>query len=234
MFDSTRVFNDEFDIAIAAEVANSGFAIEDWFRNGQQLPANAIEDWRKRGPELVERYIKWFESSGYEIWVTPDGQEAIELELNVMFGKVPVHAFIDQVLVGPYGLIVNDLKSGSKKPDGWGQIGLYASCVELAYGIRPLYGSYYMARGFGPRGTEPDKLTYQMGPMPLTAYELSIPYFTEQLEAMQRGVEAEAFVARVSKDCDRCSVAWACRAVGGYGAERHDPTHPEYVPFLAA
>lgn len=227
-FDSNAVFQREFDKAIAADVAKSGFPVEQWFRNGRTLPANAVAEWRTRGPQLVDRFITWYEQSDYEVWVSPDGVPAIELELNPRFGDIDVHMYIDLVLVNRLGLCVVDLKSGSTMPYDLSQLGFYASGIELEYKIRPLYGSHYMARGRGPKGASDDEKTYFQEPRPLTAYRYSVPYYTNQLAMMDRGVSQGVFVADVGQHCDRCSVAHACIAVGGDNAAKYDPSHPAH------
>jgi hypothetical protein len=221
-------FNEAFDAAIAADVESSGFPVSDWFMNGPSKPEAAIDQWRSRGPQLVRNFIEWYERSDYEIWIAPDGRPAIELDLRPTFGDITVQMYVDLVLVSERGLTVLDLKSGSRKPTDWLQPSLYASGIELTYGIRPLYGAYFHAKGYGRAGDPPK---YLVGPMPLTAYELSVDWWTRELARTERAIDAQAFFARVGKDCDVCPVSWACTAVGGVGAERHDPDHPQYTPF---
>lgn len=206
-------FDAAFDVAIEHDVAESGYPVSEWYWNGPAAPETAVTQWRERGPRLAERFVSWYEGSGYRIWITPDGRPAIELHLTVMFGKVPVTMYVDAILVNEYGLTVLDFKTGAGRPHSMRQLGVYASGVELAYGIRPLFGSYYMARGIGKRGTPEDELTYFLPPRPLTAPYLSVEHFTRQFEAMQRGIDAEAYVANVGKHCDRCPVRAHCEAV---------------------
>lgn len=229
-FDSNTVFQAEFDKAIAEQVERSGFPLETWFRNGRSKPVDAVATWRERGPALVDRFIRWYEGSGYRVWITPDGRPAIELELKVMFGEIEVHMFVDLVLQNQLGLTVVDLKSGYQKPGSLQQVAIYACGIELEFGkgFRPLYGTYYHARGSGKRGAPPDELTYFQTPRPLTAYQHSVEFFTQELAMMDRAVEAGIFVARVGEHCERCGVAGACLAVGGDRAAEFDPAHPAH------
>lgn len=204
-----------FAAAVDDDIRSSGYPVEEWFWNGPTNPVKAIADWQEKGPVLVQQFIDWFEGSGYEVWVTPDGRPAIELDLTVMFGSVPVKVVIDAILVNENGLCVWDWKTGAKKPDQWQQQGIYCSAVELAYGIRPLWAAYYMARGYGGTKEHPEKTKYVLGPMPMDGPQFSIQTFTDQFEAMERGINAGAFVARVGADCARCTVADYCPAVGG-------------------
>jgi putative RecB family exonuclease len=231
-FNASDVFNDEFDAAIAAEVASSGFPVERWLPNGREKPETAAGQWRTRGPLLVGNFIRWFEQSGQEVWVTPDGRPAIELELRVMFGEVEVHGFADLITVGQYGLTVIDTKSGSRKPDSLQQLGIYASMIELAYGKdwRPLWGAYFLARGTGPKDTPPEELTYLQPPVPLSEYRYSAEFFTRELALFDQAAASGIFVAKPGPDCRVCPVSYACQAVGGSESYRYDPSDPEYGP----
>lgn len=218
-------FHKSFTEAIADEIAHSGMPVDDWYWSGVSKPQTEVERWGQLGPQVVQNYIDWFESSGYEVWTTPDDLPAIELPLEVKFGDITVRMVIDAVLSKPDHLLVQDSKSGAKQPEsGLQQVGLYACGLELAYGIRPEMGSYFMGRGMGK-----NRDVFLTEPQWLGAYELSIEFFTEQFEAMMRGIEADAFVANVGKQCNRCFVASSCAAVGGSMAYLFDPDHHLYV-----
>jgi hypothetical protein len=224
--DVAAEFNAAFDVAIADLVAESGLPVSEWFKSGVSKPETAIENWRKLGPESVQNFIDWWEGNNYSVWLTPDDRPAIELELDVMFGSVPVKAYIDLVAVNDEHLAVIDSKSGAVVPDSPQQLGFYASMLELKYGIRPLMGAHFMTRGAGR-----NKDIFLTEPRPLSGPELSIEFFTNQLEAMERGRAADGFVARVGKHCGMCDVAQFCAAVGGEYSRLVDPDHRDFVPF---
>ena len=103
--------------------------------------------WLQHGPPMVDRWIEWRSNSGWDFWVTPDGQPAIELGLMVDMADVPVKMGIDRVMVTPEGkIVVLDLKSGSRTPQSDLQLAFYAAGLDLVYGIRPSHGTYWMAR----------------------------------------------------------------------------------------
>lgn len=103
--------------------------------------------WLKHGPLMVDRWIDWRSNSGWEIWRTPEGEPAIELGLMVDMAGVPVKMGIDRVMVTPEGeMVVLDIKSGSRTPQSDLQLAFYAAGLDLAFGIRPSYGTYWMAR----------------------------------------------------------------------------------------
>lgn len=224
--DVAAEFDAAFDVAIADLVAESGLPVSEWFRSGVTLPDTAVETWRKLGPQCVQNFIDFWEQGHYSVWETPDGQAAIELECDVRFGSIPVKAYIDLVAVNDDHLAIIDSKSGAGVPESPQQLGFYACIIELMYGIRPLVGSHFMARGAGR-----NKNIFLTEPRPLSGPELSIEFFTNQLEAMERGRGADAFVARVGKHCGMCDVAQYCAAVGGDLARLVDPDHRDFVPF---
>lgn len=223
-FDVETIFREEFSKALDHDIEKSGFALEDWFRAGTQLPSTSVQWWHERGPGQVQNYIDWFESSGAAVWITPDGQPAIELDLTVMFGQVPVRMVIDQVLVLGGALVVPDLKSSAKVPSSTRQLGIYASGIEMAYGIRPRYGTYFMTRGIEKKG----ETTYFQRPISLDAYEYSIEYFTREFAMVEEGIQRGLYPANPGDGCFRCGVAWACSAVGGSEARTYDSSHPEF------
>ena len=103
--------------------------------------------WLKHGPLMVDRWVDWRSNSGWQIWNTPDGIPAIELGMMVEMAGVPVKMSIDRVMVTPEGeLVVLDIKSGSRTPQSDLQLAFYAAGLDLAYGIRPKFGTYWMAR----------------------------------------------------------------------------------------
>lgn len=224
------VFHDEFTAALEHDEKKSGFELKDWFRSGPQLPATSVQWWREHGPGQVQNYIDWFESSGAAIWITPDGGfnpdgiPAIELDLTVNFGEVAVRVIIDQVLVLGGALVVVDVKSSAKLPSSTRQLGIYASAIELAYGIRPRYGTYFMTRGVEKKG----ETTYFQRPIELSGYEHSVEYLTREFAMVEKGITQDLFPAHPGDNCFRCGVAWACSAVGGSEARNYDKTHPLY------
>src|SRR5262249_50801069 len=117
-------------------------------------------------------------------------------------------------------LVVVDLKSSAKAPESVRQLGIYASGIELAYGVRPKYGAYFLPRD--------ESMKFFQRPVPLTGYEHSVEYLTREFQAFERGREAGVFVAAPGRQCGRCGVAHACLAIGGAKARQYDPAHPHF------
>lgn len=224
-FDVKEVFEHEFEEAVCNEAEKSGFALEDWFYSGRMKPENSVAWWDENGPVLAQRYIDWYEShDDVTVWITPDGKPAIELELRVKFGDTEVVMAIDQVLRMGTALVVTDLKTSAKAPESFRQLGIYACGIELAYGIRPKYGAYFLPR---------DEVPFQR-PVDLSSPQYSIAYFTREFAMFEQGVSEGIFPANPGRSCGRCSVAHACLAVGGAQSRQFDPAHPKHGMKLSA
>lgn len=223
--DIEAVFAEELDRAIDAEIATTGFPVDEWFPAGPRGGHDRTW-WLANGPQAVRNFTTWYDSNpDVHVWITPDGEPAIELELIVEFGEIPVRMFIDLVLEIGSALVVVDLKSGGKQPESLSQLGIYACGLELAYGLdyRPRYGTYYMLRGVG---RDPENKTYFLQPVELTGYEHSVEWWTVQFELLDQAIRQGIFVAHPQESCKRCPVAYACPAVGGDQAFRFDPSLP--------
>jgi hypothetical protein len=105
--------------------------------------------WRWHGIKFVSDFMAWWPKTGMTVFEV-DGKPALESELLVTLGDVPVRAIPDALIVDEYGqLDVLDYKSGRadgvKKKDPY-QLGVYAAAVEVGLGIRPTWGLFYGTR----------------------------------------------------------------------------------------
>jgi putative RecB family exonuclease len=222
-FDVAQVFAAEFDKAVQEEVRKSGFPVAEWFWSGRRSPEEDVAWWHENGPAMVDAFVEWWDHNpDIEIWTTPDGVPAIELPLDVMFGSVPVKMVLDLVLKIGTALVVVDLKTSAKVPVTPRQLGIYASGIELKYGIRPRYGTYFMNRGIGRQ--EPK--TFFQRPVDLGVPQYSAAYLTRELEQFEQGIKAGVFPSNPGDHCGRCGVAYACTAAGGHRARELDPNWP--------
>ena len=106
--------------------------------------------WFNNGIEFVNSWINWKRNSGWKIWETPNGDPAIELGLTPKFDNTLVKLVLDRVMVNPEGeLIILDIKTGRNTPSSDLQLAFYAAGMEQAFGIRPRWGTYWMARQGG-------------------------------------------------------------------------------------
>jgi len=103
--------------------------------------------WFENGKKFLESWIEWRKNSGWKIWESPTGEPGIELVMELEVGGIPFKGAIDRIFVTPEGeLVILDLKTGSRTPQTELQLQVYACMMERAYGIRPKWGCYWMAR----------------------------------------------------------------------------------------
>jgi hypothetical protein len=122
-------------------------AMQQQFRTANKRKPEDKAWWYTNGLEMLKKYQSWRQESDWKIWTAPDGQPAIELNMMVNFGTVPVKMALDRIMQLPDGeLVVLDLKTGSRTPSTTLQLGFYSVGIELTYGVKPKYGSYWMAR----------------------------------------------------------------------------------------
>lgn len=159
--------------------------------------------WLDNGPKMLDFWVQFRETSGYKIYELPDGAKAVETELNTEVGGVNMKGFLDRLMVSPEGeLIVVDIKTSSKAPVTYTQLGTYAILTEKTMGIRPVKGAYWMART--GELTEPVELDH---------------YTENRLATHVKGfniaVENNIFIPQPGFMCGTCSVNHACYAVKG-------------------
>lgn len=134
------------------QIAATGQEPALWRAGGRATKENPDREngdwWAKQGARMVQNWIDWREQShGLQLWVTPEGIPAIELVLNIELEGVPVKMALDRLMVTQSGeLVVVDLKTGSSTPKSSFQLGMYAVGMEMTFGVRPRYGTYWAAR----------------------------------------------------------------------------------------
>lgn len=182
-----------------------------------------IEVWRSMGLQFVQAYIDWRERSPWEIWTTPDGEPAIELDIS---GKLPgcpveIKAFIDRIFWDPVFKKhhIVDLKTSKKPPRSADQFGTYAALVKAKYGIDVGSGVPFMNR------------KASLGkPFDLAEYtpEFVGEIFGKAWADIQEYARTGSWPADTS-DCFLCDVQAACAAVSGPLASLYDPASPGHI-----
>ena len=202
IFDPTTAFTEAWERNF--KDADNGM---EWRAGGRATKAYPNKEdaswWLEAGPKMVDFWTQFRNDSGFTMWQTPDGQPAIETELNQEVGGVPIKAFLDRLMVAPTGeLVIVDIKTSSKEPASLTQLGIYAILVEKTFGVRPSLGSYFMART--GELTQPENLDR---------------YTEARLGSWAKGfelaMENKIFIPSVGFMCGTCSVNNACYAVGG-------------------
>lgn len=208
-----QAFNEELGHEQASTASNP----VDWRAGGRatkEWPDKENGDWwNVNGLKMFQEFVQVWHTTGWQVWITPDGIPALELEINVNYGDTLVKAFIDLVAVTAEGeLIVVDFKTGKSMPSNM-QLGLYASSIEKQFGIRPTAGYYYDAR------KAQTVLTSKL--------ERWTPaLFTELFRQFAVAVENQIFLPNVGMSCPSCSVKDYCYANGGDMSEMLDTLYP--------
>ncbi|MFG3718207.1 RecB family exonuclease [Streptomyces massasporeus] len=217
-FETEEVWNAFFDMELAA--ARDKEENENLWRKSAAEP---IEVWRRMGLQFVQSYIDWRERSPWQIWTTPDGFPAIELDVS---GRLPgceveIKAYLDRVFWDPVlkKLVIVDLKTSKRPPKNADQFGTYKALLKTKYGVDADLGVAFMNR----KGT-PGK------PYDLAEYtpEFVGDIYGEAWEAIKEYMAAGNFPADTS-DCFLCDVKAACHAKNGPLAHLYDPASPGYA-----
>lgn len=193
----------------------SGVERAHWYAGGKATKQNPDKEsqawWESNLPLMADRYVEWRKQTGWTIWEPQEGIPAIELKVEFSLGEVKVKGYIDRAFVLRSGeLAITDLKTGSRQPANNLQLGVYATGIQMVYGVRPSYGYYYMAR----RGEHTPVVK-------LNAF--SAAALEEMFRQFKLAVENEIFIPNLDGHCNQCGVRYAC-ALGGGGeaARQHD------------
>jgi putative RecB family exonuclease len=193
--------------------------------NWKRSQSEPIEVWNQMGPEFVQSYIDWRQRSPYEIWTTPDGVPAIELDVSGRLPGCPVEikAYLDRVFHDPVfdQLIIVDLKTSKRPPKSADQFGVYAALLEAKYGVRAKLGAPFMNRR-ASLGT------------PFELEEYTADFVGAMFGEAWEQITAGEFPATGIKtnDCYLCDTSSSCYAKGGPLSAIHDPADPSYpAPF---
>ena len=211
----TNSFNDE----IHKLEERSGVSRHDWRTGGRKTKANPnAEDysfWVEEGLRQIILFSQWFDDRINEGWSVPTfaGNLACEIELNVDFGGVRIKGYADLIMELPSGeLMVIDHKTGSRTPDTFQQLALYAFAMEKLSLPTPTLGAFFMTR----KG----ELS-----VPTTFRQTDLDSLTDTITNVDKAIKAELFPARVTSMCKGCGVANYCAAVNGSLAKEFDPIY---------
>jgi len=198
--DALEVFRESYAKHIG-EACEATPNFDYWFASGPYEGQLDIERRYGIGLEQVERYIRWYQAHPDEvIWVTPEGEPAVELGFDVDLDGVHVRGFIDAIVVVDGELVVRDTKTGNQPGDDF-QLAVYGVGVSEDLGVdRPLKGDYFMNKSGKPT----------------PAFDLS-GWTREVVSEKFRKLEADIKAGKFDPDpepskCRFCDVSWACDA----------------------
>lgn len=148
------------------------------------------------GQEHVKQYVAWSRENAPDIWITPAGEQALELYFMVEIGGIQVRGYIDQMIAEPGNTLrVRDLKTGSTKSKF--QLWTYKVAVEKQWGIPVNRGDWWLGKSGG--------LSRAVKLGEITEAEVGARY-----AAMDAGVKAGRFEANPGFDCRFCDMNHAC------------------------
>jgi putative RecB family exonuclease len=189
-------------------------------RDRWRTTKQGVEEWRKDGLEYVQAWIDWRERSPWELWKTPDGEVAVELDVSGFLPgcEVEIKGYLDRVFHDPNldSLYIVDIKTGTRMPNSPAQFGTYAALLKQKYGVTVQWGVPFMNRKAA------------LG----NVFDLTI--FRPEYVGMTYGrawkqIEAGGFNAHVGESCFICDVQESCYANGGHLSERFDLDDPAYA-----
>lgn len=209
MADIREMWQTTWDSLKASQIGSNGFTEADVRAGGRatkEYPNKEDERWwQTNGIPMVESWVTWRDTSGWGIADIGGGTPAIELGLVVEIGGLPIKMVIDRLMFMPSedgtltrdNFIVLDLKSGKTAPKSDLQLALYATGIEIVYGWRPRWGTYWMAR----TGTISDPVDLDNYPK-----EMFEEIFSQFKQARDNGV----FIPNLNH-CQMCSVIDYCK-----------------------
>ena len=149
---NTNLFRTVFEDEVARIQAEyPDVPLSDWKAGGRASklwPNKENYDWWiANGPQMYDNWVKYRSSMHVDIWESPSGASGIELGIDFPVDDFIVRMFIDRVFVNDAGeMIIMDLKTGSRAPSSDLQLAVYAAGMEKVFGVRPQWGTYWMAR----------------------------------------------------------------------------------------
>lgn len=146
------LFKQEWDKHLAdARTQNPDVPLSEYKAGGRASKAYPLKEnadwWLDNGPQMVKNWLLWRQHSNMQVWTPTPDKEAVELGIDLPVGEFNLRMFIDRVFVTPSGeMVVLDLKTGARTPTSDLQLAIYAAGIEKIFGVRPKYGTYWMAR----------------------------------------------------------------------------------------
>lgn len=156
--------------------------------------------WRVAGREMTEKYVDWRAKTDDTLTTAAvESCAGVEVEVRTQIGHgLEVVAYVDRVRVDRNTgvLLVEDEKTGTRKPKDAHQLGQYSVMLEEA-GTPVTWGAYYMAR----KG----ELLEAQDLSGFTAEKMRENYLR-----LEDNIQAERFPPVVSPLCKSCGLNYAC------------------------
>lgn len=199
-------WNMTFAQEIAREAVKSDVPPSRWMAGGKTKYKPAGENrqwWMENGPGFASNWESFLDGHpDWEVWESPHGLLGVELPLEFEAGGGLVKVIPDRIYRTPRGVVLVDLKSGAKKPDGGYQLPIQQMAMDVLFGEQVAGSYYWMARK--------NELIESTSPVVYDRAVLDDVFATAWAQ-----IESGAFLANPGSQCNRCSVFSKCAVVGG-------------------
>ncbi|MGW5735765.1 MULTISPECIES: RecB family exonuclease [Streptomyces] len=175
--------------------------LDNWLRGGRKSTDTDLTERFARVHEHIAGYIAWCEANAEHEWLytMPDGSPATEVEFELDVNGVRVIGAIDLIIETPEGLIVRDIKTGTKIPDSPIQLAVYRWAIERLTGQLPYRADYFMTKDYKPS-------------KPVDVSRYTWPMVESWFKHLEAGIAAEVFPANPGS-CFPCTVKNSCEYV---------------------
>lgn len=160
---------------------------------------------REHGIKQADAYEESCRGSAWQVLRLPDGELALEIPVDVMFGGTRVVGYVDKVEQWPDGsLVAVDIKTGNKGNPTNRQLGFYKFGLKNKFDLDIKLGQFWYT-----------KLGYGSSYVDLSRYTLE--YLTDQYTKLDDAIEREHYLANPGPHCGMCAVKQWCREMGVVG-----------------
>ena len=222
----TEAWNQCFDELVEKQFNETGVAPHFWRKAGRVTKESPdredVDWWRTEGARQLWGYKQWLKKSGYTVARLSDETILSEHETTTLFGSVEVKGFLDVVFENPEGQwVVCDLKSGSRVPDKYTQLGLYRVALQQNHEFdNEIIGGMFL-------------MTRKSQPTEVVDLRQYTPDYFNHIFSMADSIrEAEAFLPNPGSFCRICDVKEACFTVGGLESWKYDRLNPQHKDWV--
>ncbi len=217
--DLDAIWSEATERTLAEQAERNPIPFDEWrkpYRGGMD-----VDGWIKSGRAHLDAWHSFMLETDWTI-ASFDGQPLVEVDLTCEYGwgdeKFVVKGAADVVMEQPRGdLVLLDVKTGSKMPNNFLQLGLYSCSMERLGMPKPPLGGFFSTKT-GALAAIDSMLQY------------TPTYFDDLLTRTRVGISGGVFTPSLVTDiCRACDVASACFAVRGHAANLYDPDHPVFL-----
>ncbi|MCG5459598.1 PD-(D/E)XK nuclease family protein [Micromonospora sp. PSH03] len=173
-----------------------------WLTGGRVKGSDDITRRKAKGADQIRAFLRYAHSAPERPLSLGGDEVAVEVEFRLNLDGIEVLGYIDAVEEFPGGaLLPRDYKTGTKTPVWPFQLGVYGLAIEELFGVRPVWGDYYLAKN-----GKPDP--------PINLERFNRDRVTRWFHDMDEAVTAGLFLPAPGDGCRTCGVQTFCSARG--------------------